>query len=126
MSFWRNLLSGCGDQRYGSTESNAARGAPRPPTLSNQTQARTGDYRRLGVVFDIDALNETYYGRAAYKMVFDAIVPQHRSLLADTKFWDGDTEATLRGETGGHPKYVIALGKKDPRDLARLQRLVRR
>lgn len=48
----------------------------------------------VGIAFDIDGLGGGEYGRASYRVVFDAVDP---SLLRDTRWRDGDTNATLAG-----------------------------
>jgi hypothetical protein len=84
--------------------------------------APVGDYQRLGIVFDIEALANMSYGRAAYLILFRAILPADRRLLAGAIIWDGDTAATLAG--GTRRDYVIAVGKRHARDLGQLHHLL--
>lgn len=72
----------------------------------------------IGVAFDIDGLNAMFYGRAAYRLLFDAIEP---SLLRYTRWRDGDTTATLAGRDRC---YLIAIETAFPENLPAIRRAV--
>ncbi len=58
---------------------------------------------RLGILFDIDALDGGFYGFKAYKLLFRVV---DLPALAGCTLLDGDTSATLRGE---RRDYCIAV-----------------
>jgi hypothetical protein len=67
---------------------------------------------KIGILFDIDALDSGLYGYAAYKIFFNAVDTQ---LLAGCVLSDGDTNATLRG---GANQYCIAVDGPNPSIIA--------
>ena len=74
----------------------------------------------LGVLFDIEALDDVMYGYAAYRIFFDAV---DRRLLAGTTLSDGDTQATL---DGAEYRYCIAVESDDEAVLAAVKEALTR
>ena len=62
---------------------------------------------KIGILFDIDELEDSMYGHAAYKVLFEAIDTRQ---LAGCSLSDGDTNATLRGSAN---QYCIAVESPD-------------
>ncbi|HYD13416.1 MAG TPA: DUF4062 domain-containing protein [Allosphingosinicella sp.] len=78
--------------------------ARRDPILTDPETARSLSYApSFGMMFDIDGLAAMEYGRAAYRLLFDAIPPP---LLCGSRWFDGDSRATLGG---GARSYLVAL-----------------
>ena len=67
--------------------------------------------KKLGILFEIDALGSGLYGYAAYKVLFGLVDPRQ---LVGCSLSDGDTNATLRGTAN---QYCIALETSDARIL---------
>jgi hypothetical protein len=57
----------------------------------------------IGILFDIDVLGSSSYGRAAYRIIFASLDPQQ---ITRCVIHDGDTNATL---TGLERTYCIAF-----------------
>jgi nephrocystin-3 len=72
----------------------------------------------LGIAFDIDRLEKPFYGADAYRLLFDALEPD---LLRNTRWRDGDTNATLDGDDR---TYVISIEALDAGQLSRIQQAV--
>lgn len=66
----------------------------------------------IGVLFDIEALDNVMYGYAAYRIFFDAV---GRDVLAGSTLSDGDTRATL---DGAENRYCIAVESPDDATIA--------
>ena len=64
---------------------------------------------KIGILFDIDELGGGLYGYEAYKILFAAIYDTR--LLAGSILSDGDTNATLRGQSN---QYCIAVDTINP------------
>ncbi len=62
----------------------------------------------IGILFDIDALEEVSYGKAAYEILFNSV--EHQK-IRNVRLFDGDTAATLHlpGAVGETRRYCIAL-----------------
>lgn len=75
---------------------------------------------RLGVMFDIDGLASFEYGFVAYRALYDVVMAVDRTLFENTRFWDGDTNATLAGDARD---YVIAI-EAAPAALERMRALL--
>jgi hypothetical protein len=76
---------------------------------------------RLGVLFDIDGLADFQYGFVAYRVLFDTVMAADRTLFDNTRFWDGDTNATLAGDKRD---YVIAIETPNVVALERIRTLI--
>lgn len=74
----------------------------------------------LGVLFDIDALDTSMYGYAAYRIFFAAAA---RHLTPGTVLSDGDTEATLASQEN---RYCIAIETSDDATIAAVKEALTR
>ncbi len=93
--------------------------AKRDPQVVRDVTGRALQYGlAIGVVFDIDGLNDMSYGLAAYRLLFDTIEPR---LLARTRWRDGDTTATLSGR---ERRYLISIETAHPEHLPAIARAV--
>ncbi|MBE0564774.1 MAG: hypothetical protein IH621_02375 [Krumholzibacteria bacterium] len=63
---------------------------------------------RLGVRFDMKALDPVRYGGNAWRVFWEAVGPE--GLPHGTELWEGDTAATLSGD---EQVYCIAIGSAD-------------
>lgn len=64
----------------------------------------------IGVLFDIERLG-SFYGRAAYRILFESLDPQR---LKGCSLHDGDTNATLMGRAN---LYCVAIRCSEPATL---------
>ncbi len=71
---------------------------------------------KIGVVFDIDELDDGLYGYAAYQIFFDAIDTRQ---LVGCSLSDGDTSATLAGRAN---QYCIAVESLDVSKVAMVKK----
>ena len=62
----------------------------------------------IGIVFEIEGLAASSYGRAAYRILFEHLDPRH---LAGCTIWDGDTDATLKGLANQYCIVIRATGR---------------
>jgi hypothetical protein len=76
----------------------------------------TNDLPALGVLFDIDLLNDVFYGEAAWKMFLDLI--NIRKMAPGSLLFSGDTIATLTGE---ERTFCIAIQNPSPSVLAQIR-----
>jgi hypothetical protein len=60
----------------------------------------------IGILFEIEGLAASSYGRAAYRILFENLDPRQ---FAGCTVWDGDTEATLNSQAN---QYCIAVRAK--------------
>lgn len=77
-----------------------------------------GSPRGFGVLFDIDGLGGGLYGHAAYKVLFNGL---DLALLRGCTFRDGDTRATLSGQSN---QYCIGIEAPSSARLAELRQAV--
>lgn len=65
----------------------------------------------IGILFNIDTLGGGFYGREAYKILFESLDPQQ---VRGCLLFDGDINATL----AGHARlYCIAIQATDPQKI---------
>jgi len=65
----------------------------------------------IGILFDIEGLGSSLYGRAAYRILFESLDPQR---LKGCSLHDGDTNATLMGKAN---LYCVAIRCPEPETL---------
>jgi hypothetical protein len=70
---------------------------------------------KIGILFDIDELENGLYGYAAYKVFFAALDSRQ---IAGCTLSDGDTNATLTGQAN---QYCIAVEALDHSTIANIK-----
>jgi hypothetical protein len=79
------------------------------------------DAPALGILFDINLLNATLYGEAAWRIFLDVV--DVRKIAPISILYSGDTAASLSGE---EYYYCIAVQNESPVILTQIQDLLRK